>query len=53
MNGSIWNSGGFKDQAKHSVVHDTIAEYILNFFAVLEMGRDNFLAHMQLPAQFQ
>jgi hypothetical protein len=44
MNGSIWNSGSFRDQAKHSVVHDTIVEYRLDFFAVLETGRDNFSA---------
>jgi hypothetical protein len=44
MNGSFWNSGGFKDQAKHSVVRDTIVEFRLDFFAVLEIGRDNFSA---------
>jgi hypothetical protein len=44
MNGTIWNSGGFKDQAKHSVVHDTIAKFHLDFFAVRETGRDNFSA---------
>jgi hypothetical protein len=43
MNGTIWNNGGFKDQAKHSVVHDTIAEFCLDFFAVLETARDKFL----------
>jgi hypothetical protein len=42
MNGSIWKSAAFRDQAKHSVVHDTIVEFCLDFFAVLQMGRDNF-----------
>jgi hypothetical protein len=44
MNGTIWNTGSFRDQAKNSVVHDTIVEYRLDFFAVLETGRDNFSA---------
>jgi hypothetical protein len=42
MKGCIWNSDGFKDTAKHSVVHETIREFRLDFFAVLETGRDNF-----------
>jgi hypothetical protein len=36
MKGSFWNSGGFKDPAKHSVVHDTIKEFRLDFLVVLE-----------------
>ena len=42
MKGSFWNSGGFRDTAKHSVVSDTIKENKLDFFAVIETGRDNF-----------
>jgi hypothetical protein len=44
MNGSLWNSNGFKDPAKHSVVHEAIRNFWLDFFAVLETGRHNFLA---------
>ena len=42
MKGSFWNSDGFKDPAKHSVVRDMIREHKLDFFAVIETGRDNF-----------
>jgi hypothetical protein len=42
MKGSIWNSGGFEDTAKHSVVHEAIRDFRLDFFAILETGRDNF-----------
>jgi hypothetical protein len=34
----------FRDPAKHSVVHDLISEYHLDFCAILEMGRDSFSA---------
>jgi hypothetical protein len=34
MRGSFWNSDGFKDPAKHSVVHEMIREHKLDFFAV-------------------
>jgi hypothetical protein len=44
MKGSFWNSDGFKDVAKHAVVNETIREHKLDFFAVLETGRDNFSA---------
>ena len=42
MKGTIWNSGGFRDTAKHLVVSDAIREFKLDFFAVIETGRDNF-----------
>jgi hypothetical protein len=42
MRGGFWNSGGFRDTAKHSVVHETIRDHKLDFFAVLETGRDSF-----------
>jgi hypothetical protein len=32
MSDSVRNSDGFKDQAKHSVVDDTIAEFRFDFF---------------------
>jgi hypothetical protein len=44
MKGSLWNSDGFKDPAKHSVVHEAIRDFRLDFFAVLETGRHNFSA---------
>jgi hypothetical protein len=42
MKGSFWNSDGFKDPAKHHFVRETIFEHKLDFFAILETGRDNF-----------
>ena len=44
MKENFWNSGGFRDSAKHSVVTDTIRDNKLDFFAVIETGRDNFAA---------
>jgi hypothetical protein len=41
MKGCIWNSDGFKDPVKHSVVHETIREFRLDYFAILETSRDN------------
>ena len=43
MKWCFWNSGGFRDTAKHSVVSDTIKEHKLDFFAIIETGKDNFL----------
>jgi hypothetical protein len=42
MNGSVWNSDGFGDIAKHRFVKDTIREHQLDFFVILEMGRSKF-----------
>lgn len=42
MKGCFWNSDGFKDTAKHRFVRETISEQKLDFFAILETGRDNF-----------
>jgi hypothetical protein len=44
MKGSFWNSGGFRDTAKHLFVNETIRDYKLDFFAILESGKDNFSA---------
>jgi hypothetical protein len=44
MKGGVWNSGCFRDTAKHLFVNETIREQKLDFFAILESGRDNFLA---------
>jgi hypothetical protein len=44
MKGSFWNSDGFWDTAKHLPVKETIREHKLDFFAILETGRDNFSA---------
>jgi hypothetical protein len=44
LKGCIWDSDGFKDHAKHSVVHEAIREFRLDFFSVLEIGRENFSA---------
>jgi hypothetical protein len=44
MKGSFWNSDGFKDPAKHRFVRETISEHKLDFFTILETGRDNFSA---------
>jgi hypothetical protein len=42
MKGSFWNSDGFKDTAKHNFVRETIRDFKLDFFAILETGRGNF-----------
>jgi exonuclease III len=42
MKGCFWNSDGFRDIAKHRFVRETISEHKLDFFAILETGRDNF-----------
>ena len=44
MKGCFWNCNGFRDTAKHLLVIETIREYKLDFFAISEMGRDNFSA---------
>jgi hypothetical protein len=43
MKGAFWNGDGFGGPAKHHFVKDTIRENRLHFFAILEMGRSNFL----------
>jgi hypothetical protein len=42
MKGIFWNSDGLKDLTKHRFVHETIVEHKLDFYTILEMGRDNF-----------
>jgi mannosylglycoprotein endo-beta-mannosidase len=44
MKGAFWNSGGFRDSAKHIFVSETIRDFKLDFFAISESGRDNFSA---------
>jgi hypothetical protein len=44
MLGCIWNGEGFRDPAKHSFVRETIKDYRLDFFAILETGRSDFSA---------
>ena len=41
MKGGFWNSDGFRDSAKHSFVHETIRDLKLDFFAIIEMAREN------------
>jgi hypothetical protein len=45
MKGGFWNSDGFRDTAKHCFVHETIRDLKLDFFAIIETGRDNFSMH--------
>jgi hypothetical protein len=40
MKGSFWNSDGFKDPAKHAPVHESIRDFKLDWFAILENARD-------------
>jgi hypothetical protein len=44
MIGCFWNGEGFRDPAKHSFVHETIRNFKLDFFAILETGRSDFSA---------
>jgi hypothetical protein len=43
MRGIFWNSNGFKDPKKHKFVSDLIKENNLNFIAISETGRSEFL----------
>jgi hypothetical protein len=40
---AFWNSDDFGDLAKHRFVKDTVREHKVDFFAILETGRSNFL----------
>jgi exonuclease III len=42
MKGAFWNSDGFRDSAKHSLVRESIRDLKLDFFAIFETGRENF-----------
>jgi hypothetical protein len=42
MLGCFWNGEGFRDPAKHLFVRETIRDYKLDFFAILETGRADF-----------
>jgi hypothetical protein len=34
MKGAFWNSDGFRDSAKHSLVRESIRDLKLDFFAI-------------------
>jgi hypothetical protein len=42
MLGCFWNGEGFRDPAKHLFVRETIRDYKLDFFAILETGQSDF-----------
>jgi hypothetical protein len=43
LKGLTWNSEGFQDPGKHLFVKESIREYDLDFIALLETGRSNFI----------
>jgi hypothetical protein len=43
MNDIFWNSYGFKDPNKHNIISDLTKENNLNFIAISETGRSDFL----------
>jgi hypothetical protein len=43
MRGIFWNSNGFKDPKKHKYISDLTKENNLEFIAVLETERSDFL----------
>jgi hypothetical protein len=42
MKGYIWNSDGFRDPTKHSLIKEAVREYKLDFIVISETGRDSF-----------
>jgi exonuclease III len=44
MKGFIWNSDGFGDTAKHSLIKETVKEQKLDFIVISETGRPSFSA---------
>jgi exonuclease III len=42
MKGFIWNSDGFRDPAKHSLIKETVKTHKLDFIIISEIGRDSF-----------
>jgi exonuclease III len=44
MKGFIWNSDGFGDTAKHSLIKETMKEQKLDFIVISETGRPSFSA---------
>jgi hypothetical protein len=43
MKGFIWNSGGFADPAKHSLIKENVKDHNLDFIVISETGRPSFL----------
>lgn len=43
MKGIFWNSNGFKDPPKHKFISDLTKEQNLNFIAISETGRREFM----------
>lgn len=43
VKGIFWNSAGLHDPAKHRFIHDLVREQHMDFVAILETGRSNFL----------
>lgn len=43
MKGIFWNSNGFKDPKKHRFISDLTKEQNLNFIAISETGRSDFM----------
>jgi hypothetical protein len=43
MKGNFWNSNGFKDPKKHKFISDLTKENNLNFIAISEAGRSEFM----------
>jgi hypothetical protein len=42
MKGFIWNSGGFGDPAKHSLIKENVKDQKLDFIVISETGRPSF-----------
>jgi hypothetical protein len=43
MKGIFWNINGLKDPKKRKFISDLTKEHSLNFIAILEMGRSDFM----------
>jgi hypothetical protein len=44
MKGFIWNSDGFGDPAKHSIIKENVKDQKLDFIVISETGRPSFSA---------
>jgi hypothetical protein len=42
MKGFIWNSDGFRDPAKHSLIKETVKTHRLDFIVISETSRESF-----------
>ena len=56
LRGIFWNSEGFCDRGKHLFVQESIRDFFLDFFALSETGRSNFvtpfLSHLAAGQDF-